>query len=257
MEETEAMKLAEKTNYLNKNIDYLKNIKVTEFDIHAAGFSVIKFLKLLPAEEIERLTRLPKFEKNVAIGLRIRDNPSIGIKIEETLQKVRKAFVAVNNVDARNILSIKKDAIFVIKENPNILNIKDFFQFARKNTYTSYARLSNIEFYFSNSQLDIKGLSKDNVAKCSLVLEEIKKIFSIAEKMSDDVIFQFVQTFSKKYLNRELPIESYRELDSGYFRIMDSKRCNFFEECDESFLQDLDITQNYVNYIKPLLTTII
>ena len=39
--------IAEKTNYLNKDIQYLKNIQISEYDIKSAGFSVIKFQKLL------------------------------------------------------------------------------------------------------------------------------------------------------------------------------------------------------------------
>lgn len=35
--EKASMQLASQTNYLNKDITYLRNIQISEYDIHAAG----------------------------------------------------------------------------------------------------------------------------------------------------------------------------------------------------------------------------
>ena len=46
-----------KTNYLNKNIDYLLNTDIREYDLKSAGLSLIKYFKLLPEKDGERTTQ--------------------------------------------------------------------------------------------------------------------------------------------------------------------------------------------------------
>lgn len=132
-----SIQIAEKTNYLNRDITYLKNIPITEYDIKSAGFSVIKFKKLMPESEIQKIENMDKHDRNVYIGKRIIKEPKINEEILKTLEKVRKAFVFVNKIEAEEILSIKKDAIFIIKKQPTELTIKDAFLFRRKGQYSS------------------------------------------------------------------------------------------------------------------------
>lgn len=245
-----AKELVEKSNYLNKDIVYLKNIDIREYDVASAGFTVIKFKKLLPEETIQSLEKLSKMERNIRIGKLSLRHPIINEEIIKTLEKVRKAFVMVNHLYPEDILSIKKDALFLIKKNPRVLKIKDF-EFRSKENYTSYCYLNRKEFYYSSyhDKLDIKGLSSDvKEAQEKYFLNDIKRFLKLGEKLSKSQMFDLLKQYRRKYLSRKLPKETYLSLDSGTFRIGNYG----LKSIAEGDLVHVDITQNYLNYLLPL-----
>lgn len=252
-----ALKIAEKTNYLNESYQYLKNVTITEYDIKSAGFSVLKFRKLLPEEELEKLSKLDKHTRTVKEGLLQKEHPKIAEEIINTLSKVRQAFVILNKINIEDILTIKKDAIFLINKNPEVLVIKDEFEFRKKNSYTSFIQFpGKKEFYYNarENTLDVKGLSKEVVElQENFILKDIKNFLRSGEKVSPDVLFTLLKNYRGKYLRRELPLETYRELDTGYFRFNEFN----IENIDEDMLKEIDISQNYMNYILPLIQNII
>jgi len=250
-----AQEIAEKTNYLNKDIVYLKNTNITEYDIASAGFTVIKFKKLLPEAEIAELEKVSKYERNVRIGKRIIQYPNISIEIIQTLEKARKAFVLVNEILPEEILTIKKDAIFLIKKVPTIFQIKEFL-FREKGNYTSYCYINKKEFYYSSTTetLDIKGFSqKVNEEQKEYLIKDIKNFLRLSEKITSDQMFSILKSYRAKYLNRELNKESYRDLDSGMFRIGDFS----IDSISQENLADIDISQNYINYLVPLFNILV
>jgi hypothetical protein len=250
-----AKELAEKTNYLNKEIVYLKNTTISEYDIRSAGFTVIKFKKLLPEEEILELEKMDKEKRNVWIGKRMLSYPKISESIINTLADVRKDFVVLNEIYEDNVLSIKKDALFLIKKTPTVLKI-DMFEFRQKNVFTSYCYVNNKEFYYSsrNDSFEIKGLSEESkVLQEKYLLKDIKKIMSMSEKLTNDQMFTFLKQYRSKYLNRQLDRESYRDIDTGKYSI----NGYFMDTVSEDDLKDVDISQNYINYLVPLFKALI
>lgn len=252
-----ALKIAAQTNYLNQNYNYLKNVTITEWDIKSAGFSVLKFRKLLPESQLQELERLDKHTRTVREGLLQKERPDIAEAIVNTLSQVRQAFVLLNHIPEDAILTIKKDAIFLINQTPTVPIIKDTFEFRKKNTYTSCLILpGKKEFYYSarTDELDVKGISKEVVEKQEeYLLNDIKKFLRSGEKVSSDVLFNLLKSYRSKYLNRQLPLETYRELDSGSFRFKKYMMNNI----DESMREEVDISQNYMNYLLPLIQSIL
>jgi len=250
-----AKDIASKTNYLNKDVLYLKNTSISEYDIASAGFTVIKFKKLLSDEEIQELEKLEKYERNVKIGKRILKIPVISEEIFNTLAKVREAFIVVNEIYPEDILTIKKDAIFLIKKIPQKLIIKDF-EFRAKETYTSYCYLNRKEFYYSSilKRLDVKGIS-DNVRNLQgdFLLKDIQRFLELAEKFPPDQMFTLLKNYRAKYLERKLDKEVYRDLDTGMFKIGEYN----LETISDESLQHIDISQNYLNYLIPLFNILI
>lgn len=248
-----AIKTAEQTNYLNDSYRYLKNVTITEYDIRSAGFSVLTYRKLLPADELEKLSKLDKHTRTVKEGLLQREHPKIAEEIVNTLSKVRQAFVLLNKIPDESILSIKKDAMFLINQTPQNLVIKDVFEWRKKGVYTSYLQLpGKKEFYYNGREdkLDVKGLSKEVVEKQNnFILKDIKNFLRSGERVNQEMIFSLLKSYREKYLKRQLPLEVYRELDSGYFRVGDYQ----MESIDEDMKNEIDISQNYMNYILPLI----
>jgi hypothetical protein len=250
-----AKQLAEKTNYLNKDILYLKNTMITEYDIKSAGFTVIKNKKLLPEEEILELEQMDKEKRNIWIGKRILSFPKISEEIINGLSDIRKDFVVLNNILENEILSIKKDALFLINKNPNILKI-GIFEFRAKETFTSYCFINKKEFYYSSrkDEMEIKGISDEsrNYHK-NYILKDIKKIISMSEKLTADQMFTFLKNYRSKYLNRELNKETYRDLETNKF-LVDGY---YLEDISDEMLPSIDLSQNYLNYLLPLFNLIV
>jgi hypothetical protein len=252
MKNIEAAKLvAERTNYLNKDILYLKNTVITEYDIKSAGFTVIKFRKLLPQEEILELEGVSKEERNIRIGKKILQYPKIGEEIINTLAEVRKKFIILNSILDYEILSIKKDAVFLIKKKPIVLLIDNMFEFREKKSYTSYCYINQKEFYYSakDDSMDIKGIAEESKElQKEYLLKDIKKTISMSEKIPSDQLFSILKQYRSKYLNRKLNKEVYRDVSDGKF-LMNGY---FLDSISEEELKDVDITQNYINYLIPL-----
>jgi hypothetical protein len=250
-----AKNLAEKTNYLNKEIVYLKNTVISEYDIRSAGFTVIKFKKLLPQEEILELEEMDKDKRNVWIGKRILSFPKISEEIINTLSDIRKDFVVLNQINEEDLLSIKKDAIFLIKKIPAVLTI-GMFEFRSKGTFTSYLYINNKEFYYSsrNDKMEIKGLSEDvrNLQE-NYLLKDIRKIMSMSEKLTSDQMFLFLKQYRSKYLNRQLDKEAYRDMETGKYSVDGY----YMDNISDEVFSDLDISQNYINYLVPLFKALI
>lgn len=250
-----AIKIASKTNYLNKDITYLKNIQLVEWDIHSAGLSVLKYKKLLPEKELEELSNMDKHKRTVKEGLLQRENPNIAAEIVSTLSKAVQAFVILNKIDDSQILSIKKDALFLINANVQKNVIKEYFEFRKKNVYTSYLYLGRIEIYYNSitNEIEFKGISDECINECTQFVDDFKKLLKASEMNSHDLLFNLFKSYCNRYLNRSLPIESYREMKSGKFRIGEY----LLDNVSDDDIDKIDISQNYLNFIIPLINAIL
>lgn len=253
---SKAIETAKKTTYINSDYVYLKNVSITEWDIKSAGLSVLKFKNCLPQDELDRLSELDKHTRTIQEGLLQKNHKELSEIIINTLSQVRQYFVAVNSIKDDQILSIKKDAIFLVNKTPDKVLIKEYFNFRKKNTYTSYINFEKKEFYYDSYRdiLDTKGLSKEAVEKQSdYLLKDIKKFLRSAERLDASNMFVLLSNYRLKYLNKELPLETYRELTTGKFRLGKY----LAENVSDDMINDIDISQNYMNFILPMIQVMI
>lgn len=260
----EAIAIATKTLYLNKDLSYIKNATIVEYDLKSAGFSVIKEKELLPADIIAKLEEMPKKERNIAIGKYQKEYPNLAGEIVHTLEEVRVAFVVHNGIEPQDILSIKKDAIFLINKVPNYLKFGKHFEFRPKDSFTSYMYLNDLEIYYSSRTKEFvvknfkserewateygETIEKFDPNKEALFLD-IKRLMALSEKNGKDALFNILKNYRSAYLNRELPKESYRDVATGMYYYK-GKRYKFI---NKDMIGDIDIRSNYVNYICPLI----
>ncbi len=152
--------LYERHNYTNKNIDFIISTEIIEYDMVSAGLNICKEFKLIPEDAIRELEELPKKLRVIRLGLYQKTHKELVKQINEGFKEARKRFFEANNITNDDVISIKKDAIFVTKR----CKVKQFgyLKFEEKNVYTSYYRLDDKEFYFNNKKgIDIKGISDD------------------------------------------------------------------------------------------------
>ena len=264
----EALRIAKSTLYLNKNLSYIKNVSIVEYDIKSAGFSVIKEKKLLPEKVIKKLEGMNKEDRNILIGKYQKNIPTLSKEIVDTLSEVRQAFVQYNDIKPEEILSIKKDAIFLINKKPTYLKFGENFLFRPKDSFTSYIYLNDLEVFYSS--IDKKLVVKNFKSMRNAVIEygesaedfdpnkeplflDIKRFLALSEKSNKDVLFESLKTYRSMYLNRELPKETYRDVETSWYFY----RGKQFKYCTEDMVKEIDISSNYINYLRPLFEALL
>lgn len=211
----------QKTTWFNPNIEYLFNDEIIEYDIKDAGFSLVKEFKLLPLEKIKELELLGKgIDRHIAIGKMQRDDKNFSKALTDKFAEARYQFIEANQISDTNIVSVKKDAIFVIGTVKHTqFGLIDFVD---KNLYTSYIRFSdvnNLEIYYHDNDFDIKGMSDDSVNKHRLyMLEFLQKVIPMIEN-KDVRIKRFMMNFINDYKSQNL--------DEGYYLEFNNLSSNF------------------------------
>lgn len=228
-----------KQTWLNPNIEYLFNEEITEYDIHDAGFSIIKQFDLLPKETISWLNNLNKgTERHIAIGKLQRDYQGLSESLGKKFTEVRRAFIQTNDLSDDDIVSVKKDAIFTTKsaKRTNFGQI----HFMPKNRYTSYIRFPsnhNIEIYYSGNDISIKGMGDIAIKRHNLyMIDTIRDVIKMIEN-GDQKVKRYIIDFTEKYKRHELDQEFYIEMNN--------------------ISRDYNIRYNYENVVIPLVMIIL
>src|SRR5690606_18081729 len=102
--------------------------------------------KILSNEIVNKLNRMDKLKKNILVGKFLRDNPNVNSFLMEEFIRIRKELFEINNIEVDDVLSIKKDAIFIVNKRLRNLNLNDDYKFQEKNKYTSYINIAGKEF---------------------------------------------------------------------------------------------------------------
>lgn len=225
--------------WLNPNIEYLFDNEIIEYDMRDAGFSLVKQYHLLPDETIRELTKLGKGEeRHIAIGKLQGNDKEFSKALSDKFAEIRKIFIGQNNLEDDDIVSVKKDAIFTIGKCDKVRFGSLIFN--PKNTYTSYLRfpeLNNMEIYYSENQIDIKGMGDSAVNRHRLYMLSFIKEYIDFMELKDRRIRKFINKFIEDY--------KFHRLDDGYYLEFNNVSRN------------MDPLGNYRNVIMRLLQIII
>lgn len=251
--------LYKRSIYLNRDIDYLFNSEIIEYDIQEAGFNIIKYFKLLSESEIESLNKLTKKNRHIKIGLIQKKDKEFAKVLNNAFAEARKLFLYSNNLTESNIVSIKKDAIFVFDKR---CKVKEFgnIKFRIKNNYFAYMNLSNNEFYINKDIVDVKGISDECVNKHRDYMIDFIQIFAKLLSFSDrESAVKFLISFITYYKNRELELGYYRELNKrSMYRVIDlSLKDKYYFSDTGSELENLNIMYNYIEILRPLISMVL
>ena len=228
----------DKSIWYNPNIEYLFNNEIIEYDLKDAGLNIIKEYKLLSISEINRLESLGKgFNRHKEIGLLQRNDKEFSQRLLDKFTHVRGLFIESNKLNDNNIISVKKDAFFIIG---NVNNTKfGNLEFRSKNSYSSYLRfpsIQNLEIYYNNHDPSFKGIGDNAINKHRLylytfILDTIKMIENNSSSLKRKMI-KFISDYKYNLLDEEFYLEF-------------NNRSN-----------DLDKLFNYKNLIIPLVQMI-
>lgn len=257
-----AKDLFKKTLYRNNSINILKGT-IREYDMKEAGFSIIKNEKLLPLDKIVYLQSLTKQERTIQIGKYMLKDKVLNKTLTESFAKYRELFIKSNNIPDNYILSIKKDAIFIINKTIDVDTFGEV-KFVMKNRYTSYYYMNKMEFYFNSmsKKMDIKGIKDDKLKlHKKYMLRFLRDMFTYIELGNKDGAIRYLKKFANKYRNYELDLGYYREFNAeSMLRIKDVNIGNFRLGVENFYAgltkQDIDINYNYATLIVNLMRMI-
>ena len=250
-------KLYENDKYLNKNIEYIFGNEIIEYDLKSAGFNILCYFNLISDDMKRKLSNMGRKERQIHIGLMQRDNKEFANKLSNGFKEARRMFFEANNISDLDVLSIKKDAIFIMK--PCKYTKFDNLIFDIKNKYTSYLYLNKYEFLYNKYKIDIKGIDDEKVVLHNDgFLLFMKDYFMYKENMSDDYVRKFIIDFAKDYKEKELPLEFYRELDiNSLYKTNMTFNSKVIYLADTTDIDIVDISYNYLNYVIPLTRILI
>lgn len=246
------MDVKSRSNWTNKKIVYLKNATITEYDLQSGGLSVIKQNKLLDQKYIDKLDSFDKEKRNIAIGKLQLKIKSLAKAMVDGFGDARQMFADQNGLDESDILSIKKDAIFVINKPIKHKQVTEYLNFRPKNIYTSYMLIGTKEAYFSSmdNSLTIKGVSDDvRRQQADYLFKDAARFMAQGERVDRNVLYANLRKYRSDYLARRLPIETYRNIDTGTFSTEQFE----LDDADDSYIDDVDIAYDYIYFVLPMI----
>lgn len=235
-----------KRSLYTKKVSYLIN-EIYEYDISKANVSILLESGMITQETYDMFCQMPKYQREVAIGY-MQKNKKISDALKIGFENSRKMLIEYNSLTEDDVLSIKKDAFYVLRK----LNQTKFglINFTLRNRYDIYINCRNIEIYYGlnaldntdDSVIDIKGITDDNLKSYhSTYLSFIAYILKLIVTSNIDSAIQELISFIQKYDNKELDIDYYREFNSQSMFRIGQYGVRFI---DESYKDCLDISCN-------------
>ena len=252
------MSLARRTNYINKSLKYIKNSTITEYDMESAGMNILTEMGYFKLDQREKLMQLPKYDRNVTIGKLLQRDKEMVTALEDGFTEARYQFIENNGIDLSDILSIKRDAIYVIGNYITEENISELIKITPDNQYTTYINILNREHYFNTNTevLHVKGYSK----KTAEILDDylfkmLKRVLKFDISKDKDSIFIELIQFKDDLLSYNLPKEYYYDpIMDGY--VITGKAYNYIlpEVSDEdkknlAYNNILRFINELINYV--------
>ena len=248
--------LMAKTNWTDPNVDIYIG-EVVEYDMHDAGFSIIQQHRLLPEDEIEAISKIKdKHERHVRVGNTLRGVKGLSATLNDAFKYYRMKFGIDNELLIEDVLSIKKDAIFV-KKYCYQLSFGRFIEFREKNVYYAFLRISKIECYWNHDKIDIKGVSDDVIERyhrdytCKVIWQFMKYL----SEFDNIKAVKYIVKMMEDYKNFKLSAGYYRTFngDSKYPLSIPGATPVLAEEVGDSMLRMCNIEFNYRTVYIPLL----
>lgn len=252
-------------NLLNISRPFEVNSSIIEWDIKRAGLNLIKEKSLLSKDDIDNLEKLSKKDADIKIGKMQINDKVFSKNLEQAFTDIMNTFLIKNNLDKDfDVLSIKKDACFVINKNITNSSFGNFITFVPKNEYHAYIYLKPFEIFFKrNGDIDIKNFIGDKKRRNKIldlhqngILNLFQFIIYIAETSTNyqKDLNKFLHEFVEMYKRKELEFDYYREFNvESRFRYQSMGGEIMMDHINTSILEKINIEYNYIHIILPLI----
>lgn len=241
-------------NELYKRTLYTKKARfiineIHEYDIAKANISILLQGGYISAKEYNMYSQMNKLQREIAIG-NLQKDPKYSRIISNGFENARKQLIESNGLTIDDIVSIKKDAFYVMKRLYNTQF--GCINFTLRNSYNLFMICRGIEIYYGYNELngiivDIKGINDNKLYLHSAYLSAIGYILELVCKNYVNEAIQELISFMRAYDNRELDVDYYREFNSSsMIRIGNmGYGVTFIDEKDKDYYKDaIDISNN-------------
>lgn len=210
--------LAEKVSYYNNSKFLYGNI--IEYDIKAANINMLKKYNAIDNNYYHYLSNLPKKDREVIVGKLISSDNHYHDIISSGIKEAKIKLFQSNKLTEDDIVRIANDAVYTINKELQYIKF-DLIEFKKKSNFTSALKLNNLFILFNSNtnDMDIIGINDINISlHANYILSIIAQIIILLERGSIKDALNFLSTFYESYINLELDMNFYRELnaDSGF-----------------------------------------
>ena len=218
------MSIFEKVNYLNP-LRYITG-RIVEYDIKAANINCLLSDGRLSIDEYNYLNSLPKQQREIEIGVREKADPTLYTSIAKKIKEAKVWLAQVNNIPESQVVRVANDAVYInsmfdLKE----LQYDNNIRFVPKSVSNIFVNINKILFFISfdnegNIHLEIKNVDEKVLPYTyNYIISEILSMILILYRSSPADALNYISNFTSQYLTLNLPVEYYRELPTGRFRI--------------------------------------
>lgn len=214
-----AIDIAKSVNYLAPS--RLISGRIVEYDIKAANISCLKQTGYISEEDYNYLSSLPKKEREIEIGLRIKQDPKVYTNIQKGIKWAKEQLIVSNNIQEDQIVRVANDAIYIntLADLP-ILKFGEYIQFVPKSISTIYINLNKtivlLNFHQNgNISVDVKGISDNYIPLHeNYIINAIVTCIVYIERSSVQEAIYYLSELCQQYVSYQLPIGYYREFNS-------------------------------------------
>lgn len=245
--------LYDKINY-TAGISYLTNNFIYEYDIAKCNINILLTKGVIDKSTYDYLYNSERMVRQVYVGKLISNNPEINDILKSGIIEAKKMLFEANNINDREVLSIKNDAVFIINRQLQFTKF-GLIEFVPKRIYTSYYKLTNMEYYYyynaitKEEYIDIKGISDKKLRLHEeYFLQLLKDIFYSIQVNGPEISMRMLKDAYMEYITMQLPVGYYRmfNVESNYhFKFISAMRTGYnIENILESQKNMLDISHN-------------
>ena len=245
-------------------LPYIISRLITEYDISKANANILLYKNMISEEEYRTVLSMDRSHRQIYMGLKQRDE-KISKALKEGFAEFRERFFVSNNLTEADIVSIKKDAIFVLDKKVNVVDF-DNIHFSEKNVYTSYYRIARLEIFYlldninEIEKIDVKGIDDEKLIRHQeYMINFLCIIFEMIQSSSITDVIQYIIQFSEKYKSRELPTGYYREFNADSVYRITINGCNYitdFVSEEESKYLNISVNYSFIVELYKLVTSI-
>lgn len=235
-------------------VPYIINTFIYEYDLSKANINTLLSQGVITKEKYDNLYYMNRNERQIQIGLMIRENKDIGKAIKDGIRDAKRMLFDTNNIQDWEVLTIKNDAVFIIGRELQHTKFGNY-NFIQKNKYTIYLQLNEYEIYYYDRfdpqgqldiNIDVKGLNDSLLPLHEHgILELICYVCFELQRGSIGDVLSYVTNLYQDYLFRRLPLEYYREFNfKSQYVIKTEFSIFYFDHISKDNIQYIDINCN-------------
>lgn len=245
-----------KQNYLHPS-RYISG-RIVEYDIKSANISTLRMQNIISEEDYIRLSNMPKMNREIEIGLMIKNDKEIYNYIQKGIKSAKLALAKANNIEVDSICRIANDAVY-INSVSNLQRTKfgQYIEFKQKSEFNIMVTILNVIIFckFMNNgdiDIDVKGIGDNVSLHQEYMINAIASTIVILERSGVIEAINCLSRLCEQYVSLQLPVGYYRTFNSDSVYVTRYNNTYYLydtgfgiKDCTQNDVQSLDINYNY------------